>query len=224
MKKEKEENMTDEKIYLKHKKEALLKLVDAYNNRVPKDKNFIVNSDDFNIEETFCTPSLCGTCGACCETFPCVFAPTDFLNLKDLEYMRGILNTGILCITKSQNGTIMLRPRGQGDVSIVSLLSEIDYNYAGNNRCILRSPTGCILPPEYRPSQGLLHYPLEGYFHKIMYSDCDIERDYKEFEDILTVLYQEYAGKRQNLKQEASEAEVKKFIKSLVNENKKLLF
>lgn len=213
--------MTKEQIYLNHKKEILIKLVDLYNKKHSAKYQFSINNNDLDIEKTFCTSERCKKCGGCCSKFPCAFSPDDFLDINDLEYMRKILDSGVICITKSHyKKVIILRPRGEGDLGIVSLESDIEYNYHGYNRCLLKSDTGCLLSAEYRPSEGLLYLPLRGLMHQIMYSETDIENDYEAYQESLEILFNEYLSKNISVPNFITKEDVDGFTKSLVGYKK----
>lgn len=183
--------MTREEAYIRYKKMGLLEHISSYNEKLSNQ----LNLENFDIEKSLCRQSQCQYCGSCCQTFPCVFAPTDFLDIENMDYMRDILNTGLLCLSKVYNGTTtIIRPRGIGDLGIVSFLDEIKYTYDGANPCILHSSSGCLLPSEYRPSQGLLYIPTT-YSHIRMYTDEDIEKEYGAYQEVLFDLFVEYVNR-----------------------------
>lgn len=186
--------MTKEEEYIRYKKMGLLEHISSYNKKLSNPYQFQLNPDNFDIEKYLCRQSQCQHCGSCCQTFPCVFAPADFLDIENMDYMREILNTGLLCLSKVYNSTTtVIRPRGRGDLGIVSFLDEIKYTYDGSNPCILYSSNGCLLSSEYRPSQGLLYMPTT-YSHIRMYTDEDIEKEYSAYQKILFDLFVEYVG------------------------------
>lgn len=140
--------MNKEEAYIRHKKIGLLEHINSYNRKLNKPYQIPSNPEDFDIEESLCRKSLCQRCGSCCQTFPCIFAPTDFLDIENMDYMRKILNTGLLCLSKIYNSTTtIIRPRGIGDLGVVSFLDDIKYTYDGANPCILNSSNGCLLSP-----------------------------------------------------------------------------
>lgn len=173
--------MTKEEIYLKRKKEELIRHVNKFNERNRSGYQFQIDSENLDIESTFCNSHLCDKCGNCCATFPCIFAPSDFLDITDIDYMSELLDTGLICFSQSEDKKVLLlRPRGLGDKSIWSDLNEIKYTYDGANPCILQSKNGCLLPPIYRPTEGLLH------LHSLtMYKTEYIEEEYRSCWDAL---------------------------------------
>lgn len=153
---------------------------------------FEMMQNTINLEKMFCNSKLCSSCGECCSTAPCIFSPYDFLDIQNMEYMKNILNTGLLCISVSPNDdkTLILRPRGRKDTT-----SIYSWTSSSHNHCILENGEGCMLPVQYRPFQGLMQIPYvrNGFlFHKNLYSDDDLEYDYKPFQQLLKTLMYEY--------------------------------
>lgn len=181
--------MTKEEIYLEHKKQNLINLVNAYNNRmkaVGQTFQFEIDSENLDIEKTFCTPEKCKGCGNCCHTCPCVFSPNDFLDINDYSYMENIFNTGIVCISPTPRGYLVVRPRGITDEKTVSS-AQTSYN-----PCLLLGDNGCLLPPEYRPSSGLLFYPIHNSNHRIMYSYENIDDEYEKYQSLMWKYFSQY--------------------------------
>lgn len=188
--------MTMEEKYLNHKKKGLLEHVRKFNERNHDVWQFPINENNFDIEHTFCSPDVCRDCGRCCSNFPCVFAPSDFLDITDLDYMRRLLDTEVICISEvNWDGTLVIRPRGLGDLGVVSLGSQIKLHNRANP-CMLNSRKGCLLPDMYRPSEGLLYHAIEEYEHVIMYTEKNIADEYRAYNDILFTLLSEYAYKK----------------------------
>lgn len=193
--------------YLIYKKENLLRLVANYNKQVIEDNKFQINEEDFDIRNNFCKPEICNHrsgCFHCCVHFPCKFSPKDFLDITNIDYMRNILNTGLICIgnTSKDSKTLILRPRGYEDKKncIVSLFPFYFSLYDDElNPCVFRGDKGCLLDPEYRPSQGLLLVPVaKGKYiekHFEMYDSYDCEEEYKQYQEYLEILYNEYKEK-----------------------------
>lgn len=177
--------MTKEEIYLKRKKEELIRHVNKFNERNQGKYQFPIDSKNLDIENTFCNSSLCSKCGNCCSTFPCVFAPSDFLDITDINYMSKLLDTGLICLSQSEDKKVLLlRPRGLGDRELWSDLDEIKYTYDGANPCILQSSSSCLLPAIYRPTEGLLH------LHRLtMYKTRDIVEEYNPYWNDLISLF-----------------------------------
>lgn len=152
--------MSLEEQYLIHKKKELIKLVNIHNNRAIDIDHFEITSNysDLDIEKTFCAPSICEGCGNCCKQFPCAFSPNDFLDINNLEYMLNILNTGLVVLAVSYNmKNVYLRPRGLADEKLISTILLDSKIANGDNPCILHTKNGCLLDPQYRPSEGLLY-------------------------------------------------------------------
>lgn len=208
--------MSLEEQYLIHKKKELIKLVNIHNNRALDSDYFEITGDyaDLDIEKTFCSSSSCKKCGACCKQFPCAFSPNDFLDINNSEYMSNILNTGLVVLAVSYNRkNIYLRPRGFADEKLVSTIL-LDSNVAnGNNPCILHTKNGCLLEPQYRPSEGLLY--IHRNYHIIMYTEDDYEREYDEYQESLFNLFYNYGNNYIALNQESIEENVKKLTRGL---------
>lgn len=199
-----------EKKYLEWKRKNIINLVRG------KYGYKELTQDNANLEEVFCNPTLCSNCGECCHTAPCIFSPYDFLDICDIDYMKNILNTGLICISGSPDdrNTLILRPRGRADdKSIYSWTTEW-------NPCILENGEGCMLPVQYRPCQGLLQVPHERYRHTIGYSDYEVICDYRRFQEVLENLRHECGSKVIPYYEDKMEESVKSLIKSLVRYDK----
>ena len=97
--------MTKEDLYLTQKRKGLIEHASPFNGKTFGGTLFEIKEDSMgalDIEKTFCTPSACHSCGVCCATFPCTFAPSDFLDIYDFEYMKSIIDTGLVCISYSE--------------------------------------------------------------------------------------------------------------------------
>lgn len=210
--------MSLEEQYLIHKKKELIRLVNIHNNRALDLDYFEITQDyaNLDIEKTFCSPSMCKKCGACCYQFPCAFAPNDFLDINNSEYMLQILKTGLVVLAVSYNRKkIYLRPRGVADEKLVSTIL-LNSNVAdGNNPCILHSKNGCLLEPQYRPSEGLLYVHRNHFGHIIMYTEDDYEEEYDKYQESLCKLFYDYGCDSIVLNQDSIEENVKQFTKSL---------
>lgn len=210
--------MSLEEQYLIHKKKELIKLVDIHNNRAPNIDHFEITSDysDLDIEKTFCASSICKTCGACCNQFPCVFSPNDFLDINNSEYMVNILNTGLVVLAISYNmKNVYLRPRGVADEKLVGTIFMNSKIANGDNPCILHTKNGCLLAPQYRPSEGLLYVCNDHFNHIIMYNESDYEIEYGKYQESLAELFYNYGNKYIALNQDSIEENVKQLTKSL---------
>lgn len=210
---------TKEEIYIKRKKKELLGHIDTYNKRCSPQNKILVDKKDFDMERTLCRSNICKNCGSCCKTYPCIFDPYDFLDITNLDYMKKLLDTNILCISETyENKVLIIRPRGIGDLGTVSLHEDIKYSWNGSNSCILHSTNGCLLPIEYRPSEGLLHIPIDRIDHQTIYKEEDIEKEYIQYKEILLTLFKRYYT-IQNLPN-VEEENIKKFTKYIIGYKK----
>lgn len=214
--------------YLEYKKQTLISLIEFYNQGCEDSRKFEIDKENLDIKKTFTSKRCQECCGGCCSTYPCVFSPKDFLDVSNIEYMEGILKTGLLTISlvKSRNtynySTYCLRIRGRSD-SLDNCKSRImsayfDYrNHNKYNYCLLKDKEkGCMLPPEYRPSEALLYMPNdEGHRHRTMYTTRQIEDDWYEYQDILRLLGLKLGGIE--FSESVSEEQVKTFIKKISN-------
>lgn len=210
--------MSLEEQYLIHKKKELIRLVNIHNNRALDLDYFEITQDyaNLDIEKTFCSPSMCKKCGACCNQFPCAFAPNDFLDINNPEYMLQILKTGLVVLAVSYNRKkIYLRPRGVADEKLVSTILLNSTVADGNNPCILHSKNGCLLEPQYRPSEGLLYVRRNHFGHIIMYTEDDYEEEYGKYQESLCKLFYDYGNDPIALNQDSIEESVIKLTKSL---------
>lgn len=207
--------MTKEQLYLKRKKAELINHIQAYNKRTNKNYKFSINPKNLDIESDLCDSPLCFKCGMCCLMCPCTFAPSDFIDITDINYMSRLLETGVICISESpESGLLIIRPRGWGDSYIVSTSDRIRPDNEGGNPCLLLSNNGCILPPVYRPTEGLLH------FHTLtIYNEKDIEREYLVYREALLTLYEQHYYKRIPVEEARNENNIKKLINSMIDKN-----
>lgn len=214
--------MTDiyEKNYLNQKKKNIINHVNQIKERYGQWAfPFDLNENTINLEDVFCNSKLCSNCGECCSKAPCIFSPYDFLDICDIDYMSNILNTGLICISKSPNDneTLILRPRGRQDGKSI-------YSWTYNrNHCVLENGKGCMLPAQYRPSQGLLQVPRDDNgitLHSILYPDYIVEYDYIPFQNALETLIYEYRNKPIPNYENEMEESVKTLIKSLIRYDK----
>ena len=204
--------MTKEE-YLKYRKKIIIEQVNKYNknNYYPQ---FKMNENNFDIKETFCSPEYCKGCGNCCHNGPCVYSPRDFLDVTSLDYMRRILDTGVVTIV-SYNIYTPLIIRNRGRIDAASIACDDGYY----NPCILHTEKGCMLPEVYRASGGLL-FVKNKYGHIAIYSEEDYLCKYEnlDYQDSLHKLYEEY--KDVIIPQELiTEEKVEQFIKSLIRRN-----
>ena len=214
----------NEDIYLAYKKKNVINIVnrfkERFGDRVPP---FPVDESTLDLEKTFCTPEVCSKCeNSCCSIAPCIFSPSDFLDLYDLDYMKGILDTGLLCISHSPSPghyeNLVLRPRGLADENkIISTVYDA-------NPCVLEGEEGCMLPALYRPCQGLLYYAYEEdeqTCHTTLYSERECGHDYDSFQKVLRVLVNEYYNVSIPYYENGMEEQVNRLVKSLANKSEK---
>lgn len=209
--------MSKEKEYLEHKKNTLINLVNNYNSCHSEFYQFKIDKENLDIKKSFCSSEYCTDCGRCCKRFPCIFSPNDFLDITDLDYMRKILDTGVVTIVYYNNlYPLIIRARGIFDSEEVAC-KDIDRD----NPCILHTENGCMLPDVYRGSEGLL-YIREKEGHTVIYGEKDMGYLY-EYSNLvysrpLHILYDEY----KNViipKESINEERVNQFIKSLINKD-----
>ena len=179
--------MTYEEKYLNLKRDFVLKTIRLHNktdNRQIHIPRKFQTFDDF-----LSTPEICSKCGGkCCKHFPCLFSPYDFIDVNNIDYMKNILDIGIICIAKScYDNTLVLRPRGIKDKKkIVSTRLPLD------NKCILYSETGCMLSSSYRPAEALLYYAQTIDNHIPIYHTSDCTEDWQKYHDSMKILYDYY--------------------------------
>ena len=220
--------MSEERKYLEHKKKTIIDLVNKYNSTSDKEHQFEIDEENLDISKIFCFNS-CKGCGKCCGSFPCVYSPRDFLDITDLDYMRRILDTGVVSIVRYNNNyPLIIRNRGVLDEDSIAC-GDIDTI----NPCILFGKNGCALSDVYRSSQGLL-FVIEKQGHTSLYSKREYLKEYSNiaYQDALDVLYDEYKDvvipkpvelifdekKRvASPKEPMNEENVKKFVNCLIN-------
>ncbi len=204
--------MSKEAEYLNHKKETLVKLVRDYNYR--ESENLEVNLETIDISHDFCQfqQVLCSNCGGCCKTFPCTYSPYDFLDIRDKDYMRRILDTGVVTLVNYNNYyPYVIRNRGVLDGDYVA---GEDNEYT-NNTCILLGENGCMLEDQYRASQGLLLIPsIPNCFS--LYNDLACRLEYERYNSYLEELFKEYKDVYIP-KEEIDEKRINEFVRCLIN-------
>lgn len=186
-----------------------------YNEKQYDDESlFELNQDNF--KESFCNSNICKVCkGSCCKRGPCIFSPYDFLNITDIDYMKGILDTGLVCISvlPENREILILRPRGIYDKnSIFSVTTKL-------NPCLLCQISGCMFDEQYRPCQGLLYVPnvdRDIIHHSVIYSPDKIEDDYIKYQIYLKNLICEYKSKDILFSYDRFEENVNNLVKKLI--------
>lgn len=211
--------MSLEEQYLINKKKELIRLVNIHNEHAIGIDHFEIKSNysDLDIDKTFCSSSSCKTCGgSCCKEFPCVFAPNDFLDINNHEYILNILKTGLVVLAVSHNiKNVYLRPRGLNDEKWFSTIRLPGKHYS-KNPCILHTKNGCLLESQYRPSEGLLF--ICNNFNRIpIYTENQYEIEYEKYQELLVKLFYDYLYKDIDidLSQNCIEENVKQLQKSL---------
>lgn len=145
-----------------------------------------------------CLYDRCAECrGGCCKNYPCTLSPKEFLDIKDIDYMKGVLDTGVITIAPMNMASTfyIIRPRGINDFDTVATGYAMEPN-----SCILQGENGCILEPMVRPTEGLLLIPVEEPTFiscgcKCYYSDFSIMRDWKKYQSTLKKLMKIYKDK-----------------------------
>ena len=219
--------MNEERRYLEHKKKTIIDLVNKYNSTSDKEHQFEIDEENLDIKKIFC--SNCKGCEKCCSKFPCVYSPRDFLDITDLNYMRKILDTGVVAIVRYNNRyPLIIRNKGIYDEDNVACRDIDRYN-----TCVLLRENGCMLPDIYRASEGLLYVRRE-YGHIVLYDEDDYLKEYDNFayQKALKILYIEYKDvvvhktsdviydKEKDIfipKEPISEEKVEQFIRCLIN-------
>ncbi|MBE6161274.1 MAG: hypothetical protein E7158_03540 [Firmicutes bacterium] len=205
--------MTTEEIYLNKKKEYLVKKVKAYNEMAVENKK--INLDSENPYCSLCNKEICKKCkGYCCALKPKFFSPNDFYDISDLNYMREILNIGLISIFLNGEKWV-IRPRGLLDKETI-----ISYNPYYNSCCFYDYDKGCRLPMEYRPTECLLFINLKDRStypayekHIDLYSDKALY-EYEIYQKYLQQLYEEYYNKKIDLN--VSEDNINNLIRKMI--------
>lgn len=192
--------MTKETIYIERRKKLLFEKCKKYD--LIKEKLEIFG-ENVSLENIFCDSEKCSACKKkCCRQFPCLFSPDDFLDIHDLDYMKSILDLGILCISEEQIGWIsylVIRPKNFMDNGMmVSFVNNSNTKHL--NTCILFEPgKGCMLDSNYRPSEGLCYVPygnLTPYSCRSFYHEQQRKQEWLKCQDVLMKLIDEYKNVR----------------------------
>ncbi len=204
--------MTKEKQYIAKKKKGLYDFFYPLLSEVGK-RN--VNED--NILNYFINHDACKNCGECCNHIPCIFSPNDFIDINDLDYMKGIMEIGLIRVSSvkdnSNNNIYVLGPCGQLDT----------YSYFNpmidSNPCILKDYNGCMLSDEFRPTGAILLYPSKPIMNRCVcfYKTENIIDDYKPYQNTLETLKYKYD---KICKTSATEEEVKTLTRKIAGYKK----
>lgn len=180
--------MTTKEDFLNKKKNYLTNIFKLYN----KENNY-----DKDILDVLANNEICRKCkGYCCTFSPKYFSTNDFLNISDLEYMKELLDTGLISIYLDEDKWI-LRPRG-----ILDKDSIISYNPCYNSCCFYDFDKGCRLQAEYRPSECLLYFNLKNessnppYEKHINLYKEKASDEYEVYQSELQKLYIDYYNKK----------------------------
>ncbi|MBR4351162.1 MAG: hypothetical protein IKP98_02965 [Bacilli bacterium] len=185
-----------------------------YKNR----KNHIVESCSYNTVDMVksCLCSECAKCkGNCCSNYPCTLSPREFIDINNIEYMKNVLDIGVLAIAP---GNILckyyiIRPRGSKDLDTI-----VTGYVEAPNSCILQGPKGCILDPLFRPTDGLLLMP-ERHYKEIKcvphYSEFKVMEDWLKYQDVLRELRKIYKDKEIDMPP-ANEETAKKYTLAML--------
>ena len=197
--------------YINLKKENIIKLVK---------KDDKISLDKENVFEKLQTTEVCKKCkGYCCTFFPKVFSPSDFLDLNDFEYLKSILDTGLINVQLIDEMWV-LRPRGK-----IITNSIISYNEYYNSCILYDSNIGCMLPVEFRPTGCLLFLIGKSKTktpscekHINLYSKELYLKDYEKYQNTLKKIYLEYYEK-QILIGDVNSERVNKLVRTIRREN-----
>ncbi len=166
-------------------------------NKYKNRKNAIIASCSYNQLDMLkpCLSSKCAKCkGDCCQNYPCTMSPREFIDINNIDYMKSVLDTGVLAIAPASADCtfFIIRPRGERD------LDTIATGFAFNpNSCILQGKKGCVLNALYRPTEGLLLIPTINKYTgkeecKPYYSDFKIIEDWQKHQAVLKELRKMY--------------------------------
>ena len=190
-----------------------------YKNR----KNHIIEECSYNRVDMLksCLCDACKKCkGNCCENYPCTLSPKEFIDINNIDYMKGVLDTGALVITQCNLGCdfYIIRPRGIKDLNKI----VTDFVFSPNS-CILQGPKGCILDPLFRPTDGLLLLPEKKHGEIVCephYNDFKVIEDWKKPQEVLKELREIYKNKEVEIPK-ANEDTAKKYTLALLGKCKK---
>ena len=176
--------MTLEEKYINKKKKDLCDYINSVESNI--------NVTEDNIFKLLTDSNICKNCRKCCNHIPCIFRPNDFIDINDLDYMKNILETGLIRISyvlyygNYGKKVYILGPCGTRDDDIC-----FDPKF-DNNTCILNSRNGCMLDVNFRPSGALLLLPREKYRCHCLYQTENIVNEYEKYSDTLKSLKYKY--------------------------------
>lgn len=159
-------------------------------------KRTILSMSSYRQVDSFadCINKKCKKCkGACCESFPCTLSPFEFVDIEDINYMKSVLDTGVLTIAPGNIAKTfyLIRPRGEKDTDFIIA------DYVPNpNDCLLHGKKGCLLDPIARPTEGLLLLPRDKGRNlcECLYSEMKLMEDWFKYQDVLNELRKKYKG------------------------------
>ncbi|MBR2603739.1 MAG: hypothetical protein IKE10_01765 [Bacilli bacterium] len=195
--------------YKKKKEELLYKL-----------SNGLVKSENDCIK-----PEWCSVCkGGCCKSFPCTFSPEDFIDITNINYMKNLLETGVIVIAplNIMHDLYCIRVKGEKD------LDSVVTGYTQKlNSCLLYTEKGCMLEYVFRPSEGLLLVPGSESVYEMcdqLYDIEDLKKDWSHYQTYLKRLMKECKNmiiSSEDISQKQVDCYKKLFLNPNVNKNKK---
>ena len=144
-------------------------------------------------------PEICTMCGGrCCNKFPCHMSPDDFEDLS-LNSLIKELNKGYISIAKARKDIskyrLFLRMRVEGHPIV-----DLDVDESKIGRCVLVTPTGCVLPYEKRPMGAKFMVPYQADDGRIYcyqyYGQEELLEDWEPYQNILRILCVLYTFQR----------------------------
>ena len=157
-----------------------------------KDNILSIKSKCFVRSQKDCVfPEKCAACTRenCCRLRPCAFAPEEFLDLTNKNYLLRLLKTRAIIIAPVGNHTLGIRARGKNDPP--NIINNIILDY---NPCALLTEHGCTLDYTFRPVEGLLVIPDEEMCLGL-YEQEERENDWKAYQNYLKRLGARYGDK-----------------------------
>ena len=190
--------------YIDNKKDYLLKRIE--------DANYPLIDND--LDKTL-TSNICKKClqeGCCCNKYPCIFAPSDFIDITNYKYMKRIIDSELVYVNLSKGDYYTIRPLGK---------NELYNTHYQNNTCVLyHYKKGCMLEKYLRPTQGLLYIPKKDDYSycTAVYTKDNIYNEYKPYQEYLRKLheYQKKINRDFDLF-EVPEEKINTLVRSLTN-------
>ena len=188
-------------------------------NTLSEISNGLVKKLDDCLDNNYCA----GCKGCCCSNCPCGFSPKDFIDVNDLDYMKTLLNTGLLAISPLDfsNQTLYIRSRGIKDLDTI-----VTGLVCSNNSCLFSTYKGCMLDPYLRPSEGLLLLPnMVSYDMQLetchqVYTDSLMKSDWYPYQKALKEL-KSYYKNREIEKPEITDKVLEDYTYKLIGSKRK---